>query len=78
MDLLFAIVLMLKDEEADSYHTSLLDPNECYEEMVNHENEIFYVGNIRMEKYTILNLSDFLMLYGGLEDSKHAKSSWFV
>ena len=74
MDLLFAITLMLLDEEAEPYHTSQLDADARYEEIINHENDNFHIDNIRMDKVTFLNLLEFLKIYGLLEDSKHVKA----
>ena len=75
MDLLFAIVLLLYDNVAEPYHTSHLDADSRYEEIINHKNDYFLLDNIRKDKTTFLNLLDFLKNYGDLEDGKHVKAS---
>ena len=74
MDLLFAIILLLLDDDAEPYHTSILDAKARYEEILNHENDHFHMDTIRMDKITFLNLLDFLKIHGGLEDSHHVQA----
>ena len=67
MDLLFAIVLLLMDDDAEPYHISTLDVKARYELILNHENDNFHIDNIRMDKVTFLIV--FMLHAYGLSDS---------